>query len=644
MRLLNVQTLQLELFADPVQVPYAILSHTWGDSEISFQDISQLTDNLPLRETAAFAKIQNACNMTISHGLEYIWIDTCCIDKSSSAELSEAINSMFQWYKSAIVCFVFLFDLPAVGEGEDESIALHRNFEHCRWWERGWTLQELIAPANVLFFDVAWTLRGSKLELGQQIREITGIDILILDEPDLLYTVPTAKRMSWAANRKTTRVEDIAYCLLGIFDVNMPMIYGEGQKAFVRLQEEILKRTTDLSIFAWQARQEVAEKVPKYRGLLATSPDEFSICRNIIANEDQFRFDDEIILSNKGVKITTGLSYVGQGRFSMDLDCYLVDLEGRQTRAAIYLVKVFHSYVRKSPSLLCNFESSRSTKQPAAPIFLHTTVDQGRLASLVSDEEGHRIQFLFPLETSQFCFDDIRAVPSAYWDENERFFSTFNLGSLVGFVRFTVISRQPPQPGRFMSDDTVERTNLILAFQADDHEGAHAWKMTLYAETGLASSYKPPEFIDPFTGIDKYGPLGDAFSLATLSPAVNCENHELRILHRDSRRNFVVSATCDVNSASPRLLRVKIHTRREGNLGPGPSPARQMAPQWQGVGPIRGLSQQRNYQVHGEATTPMMPDEPVRGLGQQQNYEVHDMATSAPPEPQDRDDYYQPYQ
>jgi hypothetical protein len=146
---------------------------------------------------------------------------------------------MFRWYKNAQVCYVYLSD-----------VTVETEFHSSRWFTRGWTLQELIAPSNITFYDKDWDDVGTKQELGNYISDITGIDLGVLRGQDL-ELVSAAKKMSWAALRQTTRTEDVAYCLLGIFDVNMPLLYGEGKKAFIRLQEEIMKVSSDQSLFAW---------------------------------------------------------------------------------------------------------------------------------------------------------------------------------------------------------------------------------------------------------------------------------------------------------------------------------------------------------------------------------------------------------
>ncbi len=192
-------------------------------------------------------KIREACRVARANGYQYLWIDSCCIDKTSSSELSEAINSMYQWYARADVCYAFLADVPA----EEDRRKKDSKFRQSRWFTRGWTLQELIAPANVLFLCDDWTFIGSKHSLASLITEITNISYNALLRVEPLKEFCVAERLSWAARRQTTRVEDRAYSLLGIFAINMPTLYGEGDGAFRRLQEEIMRRIPDQSLFAW---------------------------------------------------------------------------------------------------------------------------------------------------------------------------------------------------------------------------------------------------------------------------------------------------------------------------------------------------------------------------------------------------------
>src|SRR5436190_6493763 len=228
MRLLNVNTLSLEMFNGRHFPRYAILSHTWREGEeVTFEELGTESAKLKL----GYAKITQSCRIAAQREFRYIWIDTCCIDKRNSAELSEAINSMFEWYRRSVVCYAYLEDVDLDGS----------NFANAKWFTRGWTLQELVAPHKVVFYSRYWTTLGDKRNLSSKISQITGIDKLILEHDKDLQDVSVARRMSWASRRSTTRIEDEAYCLLGIFNVNMPLLYGEGDRAFLRLQEEIVK-------------------------------------------------------------------------------------------------------------------------------------------------------------------------------------------------------------------------------------------------------------------------------------------------------------------------------------------------------------------------------------------------------------------
>ncbi|KAM5356660.1 hypothetical protein ACJ41O_003306 [Fusarium nematophilum] len=245
MRLIDVITLELKTFLGERGVPpYAILSHVWTAEEVTFQEMSG--DHSILLQKKGYEKIVGFCAKSRSEGFRYAWIDTCCIDKTSSAELSEAINSMFRWYRKAAACYVFLNDVPSA----ENPLAAGSRFRRSRWFTRGWTLQELLAPYEIIFLADDWHEIGNGVSLSDAISKVTTIDAKTLLEHDWSH-VSIAKIMSWASRRQTTRVEDQAYSLMGIFDVNMPLIYGEGYKAFYRLQIEIMKFTDDESLFAW---------------------------------------------------------------------------------------------------------------------------------------------------------------------------------------------------------------------------------------------------------------------------------------------------------------------------------------------------------------------------------------------------------
>ncbi|KAJ4385862.1 hypothetical protein N0V85_008035, partial [Neurospora sp. IMI 360204] len=314
MRLLNVETLQLELFDGGPTCAYAILSHTWGQEEVSFQDMQDLerapgttstfvdsgyntasssrsstgtsghfdfgnygtAKHHPVTSKKGYSKILGCCAKARTEGYRYVWIDTCCIDKSSSAELSEAINSMFKWYHDAEVCYAFLNDI-SIPEGIPQHPSPYQLLYGSKWFTRGWTLQELIAPSDVVFCDRLWREIGTRESLSDDIAAITGIDARLLRMERKLGDFSVAQRMSWAATRRTTRIEDEAYCLMGLFDVNMPLLYGEGQKAFKRLQLEIMRQCYDPSILAWASSDSYAV----IEGVLAQSPSMFESCGGI---------------------------------------------------------------------------------------------------------------------------------------------------------------------------------------------------------------------------------------------------------------------------------------------------------------------------------------------------------------------------
>jgi hypothetical protein len=297
MWLLDSKTLELKLYYDNAIPHYAILSHVWGENEISFQQNNG--SRTEIESHAGYIKIQKCCAQAAMDGFEHAWIDTCCIDKTNSAELSEAINSMFKWYRNATECYIYLADITSVDD-----------LWKSRWFTRGWTLQELLAPASAIFFNKDWIEIGTKASLAEKISLVTKIPIRVLlgrkSEGD--QELSLAQVMSWAANRETTRVEDVGYSLLGIFGVNMPMIYGEGDKAFLRLQHEIIKVSTDQSLFAWgrsSNRDYQRQMLGDDRSAFARSPADFAACGNVV--QSTFKDISEFSLTNKGLRIEVPL-------------------------------------------------------------------------------------------------------------------------------------------------------------------------------------------------------------------------------------------------------------------------------------------------------------------------------------------------
>ncbi|GKT45467.1 vegetative incompatibility protein HET-E-1 [Colletotrichum spaethianum] len=320
MWLINTTTYEVCMFAGSNVPPYAILSHTWGPDEVTFQDIR----NLALASTkAGFTKIQGCCVQALRHNIDWAWIDSCCIDKTSSAELSEAINSMYSYYLLSRVCFVYLADVPPLTSslpmGQLPSLA------SSRWFTRGWTLQELIAPPRSIFYASDWSRLGTKglhsaeRPFIQALASITGIFESVLAKSRHPRDYSVAERMSWAAARQTTRDEDLAYCLMGLFGVNVPVLYGEGLAgAFRRLQHEIIATSPDETIFAWRAdpTREVVDPYTGERrrravgssGLLADSPADFARSRDVhqraLHSASPFRL---FSMTNMGLSIVADL-------------------------------------------------------------------------------------------------------------------------------------------------------------------------------------------------------------------------------------------------------------------------------------------------------------------------------------------------
>lgn len=316
MWLLDTTSLELKFVHDCKDVEYAILSHTWEGEEVTFQELKAGS----AKEKQGYQKIVKTCSRALADGLQYAWVDTCCINKESSVELSEAINSMWQWYSCAFICYVYMCDVDGrcprltdkrrenrhdFGDTEERHFderynVWHNAFRSSRWFTRGWTLQELLAPERIDFYGRDWNFIGWKNSLIETISDVTSIDELALENRDYVPSFVIARIMSWAAGRETTRVEDRAYSLLGLFNINMPLLYGEGEKAFARLLEELMQKSTDLSVFAWQRQYEEFS----YEDMLfAKSPDDFKIGKRIISFSDvphsQYR------LTNRGIEFNT---------------------------------------------------------------------------------------------------------------------------------------------------------------------------------------------------------------------------------------------------------------------------------------------------------------------------------------------------
>lgn len=294
MRLLSTTTFLLEEFSGKNIPKYAILSHRWEDEEVTFQDLQKVQTLTDIKKKG-IGKIMGCLKTAASYGCDWVWIDSCCIDKTSSAELSEAINSMFSWYQKAEICLTYLSDvLPGVlSDPRGDYGGQELSFRRSKWWTRGWTLQELLAPRHLMFIDRYWGSIGTRNDLSKMVSQITGIDGPHLKNP---RAASVAQIMSWASKRETTRTEDMAYSLMGLFGVYMPPLYGEGENAFIRLQLEIIKISDDESIFAW------SDSSNRGGGLLAQHPAAFKQCGSIIQYESDPE-KPEFSMTNKGLRI-----------------------------------------------------------------------------------------------------------------------------------------------------------------------------------------------------------------------------------------------------------------------------------------------------------------------------------------------------
>jgi hypothetical protein len=340
MRLLNTTTLEFEEFVGRPAEEYAILSHRWGHEEVSFKEYRKSRETLKHR--AGYKKITQFCRISKQRGYRLAWIDTCCIDKRSSAELSEAINSMYEWYARSGECYVWL---------EDYRGNLH-DLHKCAWFSRGWTLQEMLAPDRVIFFTAHWEVIGHKLrdDLSSLLygefcpcqRNPTPSELALLGLhitpwlakasriPEIYLTTvkveeaSIAARFSWASHRSTTRTEDRAYSLMGLFGINMPLLYGEGDDAFRRLQEEILRQSDDTSIFCHSNNDFLYKP-----SILARDPGCFSTSGNV--TQGRLRSSEPYSLTNRGLRMRAhasvvlikGLTFSNNRICRIDLGCTL---------------------------------------------------------------------------------------------------------------------------------------------------------------------------------------------------------------------------------------------------------------------------------------------------------------------------------
>lgn len=306
MRLLNTNTLDFEWFTDSNVPSYLILSHRWQGAEVTLQDFVARDCQNTEGWTQGTRKVAQFVDYAKEQGSSYVWIDTVCIDKTSSTELQEAINSMYEWYERSEGCVVYLDDVKVRSEDKPNAAAsqyVKQRLIKSQWFTRGWTLQELLAPRVQIFVDKKWSVIGSRDELMDPITTITTIDRTCFGDRQAILREPVAKRMSWMSSRTTSRSEDLAYCMLGIFGINLTMLYGEGRKAFLRLQKEIIQEIEDDSIFIWQSERAVDDGVPSTSSILAPDPACFKVCGQYQIENDSFFDRQPYRMTTRGLEI-----------------------------------------------------------------------------------------------------------------------------------------------------------------------------------------------------------------------------------------------------------------------------------------------------------------------------------------------------
>lgn len=487
MRLINCKSLDalhLESF-EPCNEPigYAILSHTWEKapesdhtSEVLFDDFQDGSHRRNKTNEAGWRKIERACReaKNFGKGLDYVWVDSCCINKKDVAELSESINSMFQWYAQSTVCFAYLSD--ADSDGLDPT---------SKWFTRGWTLQELVASPKVRFYNCDWQFIGGKFKLSDELAEITGIDTVILEATDeqsiarRLYEIPVCQKMSWASMRQTTKVEDTAYCLLGLFGIHMPLLYGEREAAFRRLQEAIANKYNDLTILAWKSedmrhhshcfkhamydfqKSELDGPVRKlasfeyYHGVFACSPRDFKqsgLIRSCFPHPSIF--NSEYSITNKGLKMVSTLRKGNTyGSYMMPLLC----CELQTTRVCskrptvkrrplgIFLKWVGGTtYVRANCTELKSMQPGDLEQGPGQDeFFLALSMEQ--LPNSVNDLQRGSIRLQQRIDLSipgtDLSIRITKVSPGFMWDNKQGIFYTYGHQSPVGCASYQLPGR-----------------------------------------------------------------------------------------------------------------------------------------------------------------------------------------------------------
>ncbi|KAK8080906.1 HET domain protein [Apiospora hydei] len=460
MRLIDVKTLRLHEFYDERLVPkYAILSHTWSNEEVALQEYEHLLAGGPGADVTyakqGYMKIVAACKAADELGLRWCWADTCCIDKKSSAELTEAINSMFKWYLQADVCLAYLDDLDVMTEAQ------HRRgeeplMESCRW---------------------EWNAVAYKSDIQEFLSKITGINQRVLEDPTRLSTIPVACRLAWASQRETTRVEDQAYCLLGLFDINMPLLYGEGTKAFLRLQQEILRQDGDLSLFAWQPD---AGQHETYMDMFAPSPAQFASSFDTLSkSEGNFHTRNVCSVTSRGIQISKPIAVSGASNDPTTSSCYYISLGCYSKSLGPWVLKLqmvgpgVYVRMRQNGGFWFQVSLDDWDQLDIGDIFVLPTTPHTAIQSIQS---YHRGSICFnPMDLRTTRFTEPRPVEA--FDFANRRFLTRDLPNFRAYIKFVpdaskedafcvlllrIVDRvnQEPQPTLFLLHSDVWTKNV----------------------------------------------------------------------------------------------------------------------------------------------------------------------------------------
>ena len=501
-------------FSDDEATEYAILSHRWVGQEVDYDEIVELAkmaveERDEIRQRDGYQKIIQSCEQAQKDGYEQLWVDTCCIDKRSSAELSEAINSMYRWYENAQVCYAYLHDVPGSSFPTASDNERYPDFSGWpEWFSRGWTLQELIAPNDVQFLNKNWQSIGDKRTLAPTLAAITGVSEHILIHGLGGNRPCVAQIVSWAAHRKTTRVEDRAYSLMGLLDVNMPMLYGEGKKAFRRLQLEIIRASNDQSIFAWSY-----DTFNQQTGsILADDPHCFRDCgRMELMDSDEFirHFKEDIPeeeldsvedrlgtfpITNRGIHIWMLLHPDRGTCFRARLPCRVGPWEPPVT---IALVLWGSNYYR------CPYDVFPEGPQRFHQVYLRYQDPPHRDATFEIDdsaltENGFTSRAAPPMKFSGDTLTLTNTEPlciKAYFDSltNHRF--AVGLGQCLGKDWIHVISDEPSIIPRPSWQDYIEQTYSEMLFSRSRHaqhmDKAHSGAAKRYGRISIMQTRLP---------------------------------------------------------------------------------------------------------------------------------------------------------